>query len=162
MDFGFERHYQCTSLEEKGERVSRYHAKIGFVEAEDGHVVHGEVCKEKLDWLKRSLICGSNSPVNMKELSSNLPKIWKEVSQVRELVVNSVLTTFLSLGDMKVVLSSRIGACSSMFSDVRVRSEAEWGCTRNLWLECVGFPPHAWSLSNLSKIGEVLGLCYIL
>ena len=61
----------------------------------------------------------------MKELSYNLPMIWKGVSHVRELGAYSFHVTFDSLEDMNKPLNSRIESCSIFLSDIRIWSEDE-------------------------------------
>ena len=93
-------------------------------------MVHGEVCKDKMEWLKRSLVCESFNPINFEILSSSLPKVWNGGSHIRELGMYSALVTFDSLDHMNKVLASGVDGCSSMFSDFRAWSDSEWGFSR--------------------------------
>ena len=65
-----------------------------------------------------------------------------------------VLMSFNTMDDMNATLAARLEPVSSLFFDIRPWSFSEWSFSKNVWLECNGLPPYAWSIRNLRGIGE--------
>ena len=58
---------------------------------------------------------------------------------------------------MKEALATGKDLLLNHFSNVRRWSEVECYKSRQVWIECLGVPPHGWPFNNFKHIGELRG-----
>ena len=125
------------------------------VRLEKTMVVYGEVDEFMMNKLSKSIIGESIFPVNIEVMEERLRRDWYTIVDVKPMGAYKTLITFETKEDVEDALGSDF--LLNYFEGIRRCSEDEFCQTRRVWIECFGLPPHAWSASNLRKIGEQWG-----
>ena len=120
-------------------------------------VVRGEVCKESINYLQRSVIGEGLYHLNPLEVISRLRVDDVKFESVKGVDTFKVLITFQTKEEMIQVLAEKNEVMSQIFDEIRPWSDEETCKVRRVWLSCRGIPLHGWATSNLKKIGEVWG-----
>ena len=129
--------------------IGHVHDKVKFVQ--------GNANNKNLEWLRQSIVVKKATPINIAEVSNNLPSANKRVAKVREWGSFMVLINFKSKEAMEDVLSYEVEWLCLFFNKFRPWSSNEWPYSRKVWIECIGLQPFTWSISNLRAIGQAWG-----
>lgn len=79
----------------------------------------GEVCKDKVEWLSRSLVGESIKPIDFDILKEKLYNEWFYLTSVRAMGSYKCLLTFETKEDLEAALSARSELIFSHFDDIR-------------------------------------------
>ena len=141
----------------KGVKQKGINDEDGKGKYEATRVVYGEVNRNIIKELERSVIGEAMCPLNSEEVKKLIHSKIHSVEKVREIGLFKSLITFHNKQGMLQALEGEDNILGGIFDEVRPWTSEEVCQTRRVWIECFGIPLHAWSLENLKKIGEQWG-----
>jgi len=120
-------------------------------------VIKLEVVQENLAWLRRSLICCSETPRDIDALRRLINEAFQEQIVVRALGHFKFLLTMDSKETKDRLKVEGQGRLEQWFFSVSDWVESDVCQTRRIWLEIVGLPIQLWSECNIRSIAANWG-----